>query len=84
MRHIQFSSVAATALAVIASWPALAKDDPKHPAYDYEPSTQQADTADHQPAAAKPAQAADEADPRYPAAYFTPQVVYNDPTAGHK
>lgn len=79
MRIIYLPSVAVVALTVVASWPAGAKDDPVHPAYDFEPTTQAAAAADHhQAAATDTAPAGNEADARYPAAYFTPRVVVND------
>lgn len=65
---------------VFLAAPAFASDDPKHPAYDFQPSIlQKADeSASSSPASSASSESAQasEADPKYPGAYFTPKLLY--------
>ncbi|BBL72755.1 hypothetical protein [Methylogaea oryzae] len=66
---------------VILAAPAFAGDDPKHPAYDFQPTIlQKADPSAASSSSASSSSSdsaqASEADPKYPGAYFTPKVLY--------
>lgn len=63
--------------------PAFAGDDPKHPAYDFQPRiiipAADASASTHNAHHAGDSAAATPVDSRYPAANFIPKVIYLDP-----
>lgn len=82
-------ALAAAMVSIFTIVPAFAEDDPAHPAYHFEPviivkadasasaSTASAPTASHSAAAS----ASEPEDSQYPAANFTPRVIYPESSA---
>ncbi|TAN48375.1 MAG: hypothetical protein EPN21_15165 [Methylococcaceae bacterium] len=81
MSTLRIMALSAVFVPVFCSTPAVAGDDPKHPAYDFMPTIIQSAS----PASGGASSAASSAqtpaeDSKYPATYFTPKVIYLDPS----